>query len=92
MGPVVLAMASGGKPLKRIFIENGERVFYLANPERIAALTAGKSDPVGYPQEDVFEFDEDVFAALADQWARQRATDPATWAKLRRYELRSSRG
>jgi hypothetical protein len=92
MAQVVLAMASGGKPLKRIFVEDGERVFYLANPERIAAVAAGESEPVGYPHEDVFEFDEGVFAALAEQWARQRATDPATWQKLKRYELRSSGG
>jgi hypothetical protein len=70
----------------------GDRVFYLANPERIAAVEAGETEPVGFPQEDVFEFDEGVFAALADQWARQRATDPAIWAQLKRYDLRSSRG
>ena len=73
-------------------VGSGERVFYLANPDRIAAVEAGETDPVGFPQEDVFEFDEGVFATLADQWARQRATDPATWQKLRRYGLRSSRG
>jgi hypothetical protein len=47
---------------------------------------------VGFPKEDVFEVDEGVFAALVDQWARQRATDPATWAQLKSYGLRSSRG
>jgi hypothetical protein len=92
MRQVVLAMASGGEPLRRMLIDVGERVFYLANPERIAAVEAGRSEPVGFPQEDVFEFDEEVFAALAEQWARQRATDPATWTKLKRYDLRSSRG
>jgi hypothetical protein len=92
MKQVVLAMASGGRPLRRMLVEIGDRVFYLANPERIGAVEAGETDPVGFPQEDVFEFDEDVFAALADQWARQRATDPATWAQLRRYEIRAPRG
>jgi hypothetical protein len=91
MDGLVLAMASGGKPIKRIMMGIGERVFYLANPDLITAVEAGESDPVGFPQEDVFEFDEE-FAALADQWARQRATDPATWRKLRRYDLRSLRG
>ena len=91
MKPVVLAMASGGEPLRRMLVEVGDRVFYLANPARIAAVETGETDPVGFPQEDVFEFDEGVFAALAEQWARQRATDPATWQKLRRYTIRSSR-
>jgi hypothetical protein len=42
--------------------------------------------------EDVFEFDEAVFAILVEQWARQRATDPAIWRKLKPYALRASRG
>jgi hypothetical protein len=92
MENLVLAMASGGKPIKRILMGIGDRVFYLANPERIAAIEAGKTEPVGFPREDVFELDEDVFAALAEQWARQRATDPATWRRLKPYALRSSRG
>lgn len=90
MKDAVLARASGGKPLKRILMGVGDRVFYLANPDRIAAVEAGDSDPVGFPREDVFEFDDRVFSALADQWARRRATDPATWHQLKRYELGSS--
>jgi hypothetical protein len=92
MTQLVLAMAFGGKPIKRIFLEVGERVFYLANPERIDAIRAGVTDPVGFPKEDVYEFDEAVFADLVDQWARQRATDPATWRRLTPYTIRSSRG
>ena len=88
----VIARADRGEPLERIAIETGRRVVYLANPARIGAVEAGESNPVGFPREDVFEFDEGVFASLADQWARQRATEPATWQKLRPYELRSSRG
>jgi hypothetical protein len=89
MEKLVLAMASRGEPLRRMLMGVGERVFYLANPERIAAVAAGETEPVGFPQEDVFEFDERVFADLATQWARQRATDPDTWGKLRRYSAAS---
>jgi hypothetical protein len=89
MADLVVAMASGGKPLKRILMGIGDRVFYLANPERIAAIEAGSTEPIGFPQEDVFELDEDVFAILAEQWARQRATDPETWGRLRRYSAAS---
>jgi hypothetical protein len=49
MDGLVLAMASGGKPIKRIMMGIGERVFYLANPDLIAAVEAGESDPVGFP-------------------------------------------
>ncbi len=49
MPQTVLARASGGKPIMRIVMGVGERVVYLANPERIDAVTAGQSDPVGFP-------------------------------------------
>jgi hypothetical protein len=88
----VIARASAGEPVQRIFIEAGERVFYLANPARLDAVRRGDSEPVGFPKEDVFEFDEATFADLVEQWARQRATDPATWQTLKPYGLRASRG
>jgi hypothetical protein len=74
-----------------MFMGIGDRVFYLANPARIDAVKAGETDPVGFPQEDVFEFDERVFATRTDQWERQRATGPATWRKLRRYSATEAR-
>ena len=85
MMPKVIARADRGEPLERIAIEWGTRVVYLANPARIDAVLAGESNPIGFPQEDVFEFDEVVFADLSDQWARKRATEPATWQRLRSY-------
>jgi hypothetical protein len=91
MDEIVLARASGGKPHKRIIVDIGERVFYLANPDRIVAVEAGESDPIGFPREDVFEFDDEAFAALVEQWERQRATDPATWKGLTPYALRPLR-
>lgn len=65
---------------------------YLANPLRIDAIEAGDIEPAGFPTEDVFEFDETVFADLANQWARERTTDPATWQGLTPYHIRSLRG
>jgi hypothetical protein len=88
----VIARADRGEPLERIAMETGTEVVYLANPARIDAVMAGDSRPIGFPIEDVFEFDEGMFATLAEQWARQRATDPAIWRKLKRYEVRASRG
>jgi hypothetical protein len=92
MYPEVVARADRGKPVRRLALETGKRVVYLANPERIDAVEAGESYPIGFPMEDVFEFDEAVFAILVEQWARQRATDPAIWRKLKPYALRASRG
>ena len=81
----VIERASLGEPKQRMLIDTGERVFYLADPTRIAAVEAGDSDPVGYPREDVFKFDKKVLDILVEQWARQRATDPATWGELKPY-------
>jgi hypothetical protein len=92
MTVLVLAKASRGEPIKRILIDVGERVFYLANPERIDAVRCGESNAVGFPMEDVYEFDEGVFSTLVEQWARQRETDPAIWRKLKPYAVRASRG
>lgn len=92
MTELVIAKTSRGEPLKRILFEAGERVMYLANPERIAAVKAGETEPVGFPREDVFVFDDEIYAVLAEEWASQRATQATTWERLRRYRLRSSEG
>jgi hypothetical protein len=81
----VIARAYEGEPLERAVVAVGERVIYLAKPE-LAAAASAHGGGVGFPKEDVFAFDEGAFAALTGQWARQRATDPATWNKLRRCE------
>lgn len=88
----VIARAFEGEPLKRVALETGNGLVYLAAPEGISAIGAGEAGAVGFPMKDVFEFSESAFATLADQWARQRETDPATWGKLRHYDLRSSGG
>ena len=83
--PVIVRDADGS-PLKRVALEGENGLIYLATPELLVAVWEGKSDPVGFPCEDVFQFDEGTYAALIDQWARQRATEPALWRSLKRYE------
>ncbi len=79
----VLARAYRSEPLRRIAIETGEQVVYLANPEYLREIEAGESDPVGYPKEDVFEFDADLYRQLLDQWEREGRTDDALWRAAR---------
>ena len=80
----VMARAYEGEPLERVVVGVGERVIYLARPD-LTEATMATGGGVGFPREDVFYFDEAAFAALTDQWARQRATDPATWRSLTRF-------
>jgi len=91
MFPKVIVRADRGEPLERLAIEATNRVVYIANPTALDAVMAGESNPVGFHSEDVFEFDEGVFASLLDQWARQRATDPDTWRRLTPYRLSKSK-
>lgn len=81
----VLARAYRDEPLRRIAIETGELVVYLANPEYLKEVEAGESDPVGYPREDVFEFDADLYRRLREQWEHEGRTDDILWRSARPY-------
>jgi hypothetical protein len=84
---VVIVRALGGEPARRILLSNTADAVFVCREEDYDAIVAGNrpAPMIGFPQDDVFECDEAVFAALADQWARQRNTDPSTWRQLRRY-------
>ncbi len=81
----VLARACGGEPLERALVEQGATVAYLANPARLAAVEAGESYPIGFPTEDVFDFDGELYARLREQWERDGRTDQALWSQARPF-------
>mgnify|MGYP006278546747 CR=1 FL=1 len=83
---VVVARALGGEPLKRVAVGKGERVIYIANPDRLEAIGRGDSEPVGFPKADIVVYDPMVYEALHTQWSINEKTDPALWMKLRRYD------
>jgi hypothetical protein len=74
-----LVRAYGGEPLCRVVVGETERVVYIANPDKLPAVEAGDSSPVGFPHEDVFEFDAALYERLRDQWDQERHTDDALW-------------
>ena len=90
----VIVRAYGGEAARRILLTATADAAFVCREENYDAIIAGSrpAPMIGFPREDVFEFDEGVFATLAEQWARQRATDPAIWRKLKRYGVRVSRG
>lgn len=81
----VIVRAHGGEPLKRAATEIHERLVYISNP-----AWCTESGDVGFPQQDVFVYDEDVFFALCQQWERDGKTNPETWARLRRLTHQSA--
>lgn len=84
-GHFVLVRAWGGEPLKRVVISASRALVYAANPESLARIASGETDPVGFPVVDVFEFDEERFAALAVTWKTVQRTEPPQWEGLQPY-------
>lgn len=83
----LLIRASKGKPLIRIFIEARKALVYAANPERIKEVQAGDSFPVGFPLEDVFEYDEALYGELLAEWKTQGKTRASAWEAARPWAL-----
>lgn len=79
---LVIARAYGGEPIKRVAMGVGPRVVYLANPDRVAAVESGTSAPVGFPEEDVFQFEENIYRRLTAQWAAHPNLMREAWSAL----------
>jgi len=64
-GDVVLARAFEGKPLRRIVWEEKGEIVMIFHPDYYErALRGEDARPIGFPAEDVFEFDEALFKSL----------------------------
>jgi hypothetical protein len=83
--PLVLAQAFRGQPLRRLVVEKTHRAVFLVNPDYLAAVEAGESGAAGFPVEDVFEFDADLYQRLREQWERDGRTDDTLWRSARPY-------
>lgn len=81
----VIARAYGGEPLKRVATEIQGCLVYISNP-----AWCTESGDVGFPQQDVFVYDEDVFLALCQQWEQGGKTSPAMWGRFKRLAHQSA--
>ncbi len=83
----VLVRAIGGKPARLVAVDVGSGLIYAANPASLERVAVGESWPVGFPEEDVFEFDEKAYEALSEKWRRLGALSRDDWRafKLKRY-------
>jgi hypothetical protein len=89
--PAVMAKAYRGEPWRCFALRTTERAAFLAGSNSLEAVEAGECQPVGFPIEDVFEFDADLFRKLSEQWEREGRTDDALWRLARPYsELRAT--
>ena len=63
---MVMARAYRGEPWRSFLVRETEKGAYLVGPETLSAFEAGECQPVGFPAEDVFEFDDALFSRLAN--------------------------
>lgn len=84
--PIVIARAYRGEPLEREFISQSNGLVYVKSPGRMNGLEAAESLAVGFPAEDIFYFDDQVFGALAHEWQECATTSKETWRRLKRYK------
>jgi len=95
--PMVMARAYRGEPWRALLVEKTDKVAYLISPHTLSEFEAGECQPVGFPIEDVFEFDAGLYHRLREQWEREEQMEveisdvllnrhPHTlWRSARRY-------
>ena len=66
--PLVIARGLRGQPLKLVAVSASKGLVYLANPALLKAIESGDSEPIGFPQADVFAFSARDFDVLIGEW------------------------
>jgi hypothetical protein len=83
-GDKVIVRSFGDRPLVRRVWSANEHGVYISAEQEFEKLTRGEEalSPVGFPREDVFEFDPEV-AATAE---RANGPDQFDWGRLNLWE------
>ncbi len=85
-GSLVIARDYKGTPLVRRVWETGGNIVYLSEESQFQQLSTGREAlrPVGFPAEDVFTYDPEAVAEIAN--------GSFDWSSLRRFNARSACG
>jgi hypothetical protein len=81
----VMAKAFRGEPWRCFALRTTDRAAFLAGADTLEAIEAGECEPVGFPIEDVFEFDAEIYDRLQEQWKHDGRTDDTLWRSARPY-------
>ena len=81
----VMARAYGDCPMDAVVWEVRGDLIYLSNPRSIDRVERGETSPVGYPREDVFEFDEDLYGSLTSAYHENRDELSKLWELATRF-------
>ena len=79
-GPKVIVRCYGGRPaIRRVWAHDSRKVF-LADDEQYSRLESGllRGFPLGFPRDDVFEYDERVARQVLEG-----SNDPVQWDGMR---------
>jgi hypothetical protein len=83
-GEKVIVRAFGDRPLIRRVWSADEYGVYISAEQEFQKLARGEDAllPVGFPREDVFQFDPEVAATVE----RRGSVDPDDWERLSQWE------
>ncbi|MDB5734501.1 MAG: hypothetical protein JWN16_1138 [Alphaproteobacteria bacterium] len=85
----VIARGYGGEPLRRVAVDGAKRVIYITTEDGLPMVLDGKREPTGFPKEDIFLFNSDVYKKLREQWDDSGTTDPLVWRSLSQFIFES---
>lgn len=86
-GDTVLARAYGGEPLRRVVWDRRQDKIMLINPDYYEeAIRLGEVRSIGFPEEDVFTYDELLHDQLREAFDRSSWPDlEILWTKAKPY-------
>lgn len=64
----VIVRSHDGEPLKRVAVRADSGLVYVVNPDLLTEFEAGATHAVGFPEADVYEYDEELFRRLRQDW------------------------
>jgi hypothetical protein len=81
----IIVRAYQGEPLVRVAVYLTKNKVYAANPASIDRVQRGESYPVGFPIQDCFLFESDIYNELLNNWNMERYTPNELWSRLKTY-------
>jgi hypothetical protein len=90
---LVIARSFTGEPLRRVALHTRKGLVFIASEAALGRVESGEMPSIGFPIEDVFEFDDDRFDGLRRRWQERGRVEPDDWTGLRPYRpIPASRG
>ena len=89
MVDLVLVRAAGGEPLVRAVVSVGEKHIYVSREDLLKAVDSGDKYPVGFPKDDVFQYDMVISTKLVLLWPCGESAINDIWNQCTPYSKAS---